>query len=59
MKKILLIVITLSTTLTLFAQRQMQVWQNGVPTNFAKDRGIDTLYPSTRGENKGVGNEVK
>ena len=26
MKKILLIVITLSTTLTLFAQRQMRVW---------------------------------
>lgn len=35
MKKILLIVLTLSTTLTLFAQRQMQVWQNGMPTSFA------------------------
>ena len=35
MKKILLIVMTLSTTLTLFAQRQMQVWQNGMPTSFA------------------------
>jgi hypothetical protein len=32
MIKILLIVITLSTTLTLFAQRQMQVWQDGVST---------------------------
>ena len=32
MKKILLIVLTLSTTLTLFAQRQMQVWQDGVST---------------------------
>ena len=50
MKKILLIVITLSTILTLFAQRQMQVWQNGVPTNFAKDRGIDTLSYSTRAD---------
>ena len=35
MKKILLIVMTLSTTLTLFAQRQMQVWQDGVSTSFA------------------------
>ena len=35
MKKILLIVMTLSTTLTLVAQRQMQVWQNGMPTSFA------------------------
>lgn len=35
MKKILLIVLTLSTTLTLFAQRQMQVWQDGVSTSFA------------------------
>ena len=32
MKKILLIVLTLSTTLTLLAQRQMQVWQDGVST---------------------------
>ena len=35
MKKILLIVLTLSTSLTLFAQRQMQVWQDGVSTSFA------------------------
>ena len=35
MKKILLIVMTLSITLTLFAQRQMQVWQDGVPTSFS------------------------
>ncbi len=35
MKKILLIVLTLSTTLTLFTQRKMQVWQNGMPTSFA------------------------
>ena len=42
MKKILLIVITLSTTLTLFAQRQMQVWQNGVSTNFAVDE-VDSV----------------
>ena len=34
MKKILLIVLTLSTTLTLFAQRQMHVWQDGVSTSF-------------------------
>ena len=35
MKKILLIVLTLSTTLTLFAQRQMHVWQDGVSTQTA------------------------
>lgn len=35
MKKILLIVLTLSTSLTLFAQRQMHVWQDGMPTSFA------------------------
>ena len=35
MKKILLIVLTLSTSLTLFAQRQMHVWQDGVSTSFA------------------------
>ena len=35
MKKILLIVMTLSTSLTLFAQRQMHVWQDGVSTSFA------------------------
>lgn len=35
MKKILLILMTLSLTLTLFSQRQMQVWQDGVSTSFA------------------------
>ena len=35
MKKILFIGLLLSIALTISAQRQMQVWQDGVPTNFA------------------------
>lgn len=35
MKKVLSIGLLLSIALTISAQRQMQVWQDGVPTNFA------------------------
>ena len=35
MKKILFIGLLLSIALTISAQRQMQVWQDGVPTSFA------------------------
>ena len=35
MKKILFFGLLLSIASITFAQRQMQVWQNGVPTNFA------------------------
>ena len=35
MKKILFIGLLLSIALTISAQRQMQVWQNGVPASFA------------------------
>ena len=35
MKKVLFFGLFLSITSITFAQRQMQVWQNGVPTNFA------------------------
>ena len=55
MKKILLLGAMLVMVLTLSAQRQMQVWQNGVPTSFAVAE-VDsvTFYNESTTSSKGL-----